>query len=244
MGNNYKRIEYVKPTEDEIISDPVERFLVKLNDFKQSMGLWYSLFAHRIFPFLLYIIPVNVVLGRVNGYVQSRFLPDIYLNGTPLLVMWIIVMAVFLAVAIFAPKAATVIEFAIGFGYLFFAFKHHLFRNALGYSVLIGMIVFLLIKLVFLVFEIIRLKKFAGDKKNRIERDESGRVVRTVEEDVYFTKVTNSEAELHTVEDDVVFSDSTDEELTAPVTDDNVYFIRNDKNENDIPMSDDDFFFG
>ena len=219
-----KRADLVRPVENENITDPTERFIIWVNDFKQSSGLWYSVFALRVIPFLLYILPVNVVLGRINGFLQSRFLPDVELNKIPLLVMWIVVMAGFLAVAIFSPKAATVVEFIIGFAYLFFAFRYHLFGSLLGYAVLIGMILFLLVKLVFLVFNLISIKKFSKDEKN-IERDESGRPIRETEEEVYFTG-------------------ENDSETLTPAVEDEVFFSNNDENENNTPEADNDFFFG
>lgn len=219
-----KRADLVRPVENENITDPTERFIIEVNDFKQSAGYWYSILALRILPFLLYILPVNVVLGRINGFLQSRFLPDVELNKTPLLVMWIVVMAGFLAVVILSPKAATVVEFIIGFAYLFLTFRHHLFGSILGNVVLTGMIIFLLVKLVFFVFNLISIKKFSQDEQN-IERDESGRAVRAVEEDVYFSKENDSDP-------------------STPVVEDEVFFSNNDENENNTPEADNDFIFG
>ena len=169
---------------DNNLSD-TEQFIIKINDIKTNMGMWYSLFLRRILPFLIYIIPMNVVLENSYNTI-NRYYPNDFINGTFLYVSWIAAMVLFLGVAIIAPKAATVIEFVVGFAYLFFAFKYHIFTNALGYSLLIVMILFLLIKLVFLVFEIIRIKTFADDKKNHIERDESGRRVRKSDSDFFF----------------------------------------------------------
>ena len=218
-----KRADLVKPVENEIITDPTERFIIGVNDFKQSAGYWYSVFALRVLPFLMFIIPVNVVLGRINRFLQGQFFPDIQLNKTPLLVMWIVFMVVFLAVAILSPKAATIIEFIVGFAYFFLTFRYHLYGSALGYFVLFAMIIFLLVKLVFLIFSLIRIKKFANEGNN-IERDESGRPVRVVEEDVVFTRETDIDPETIKVDDDV-------------------YFVDNDLNEDNTPMTDNDFVF-
>ncbi|MBQ5398382.1 MAG: hypothetical protein IIU14_02975 [Ruminococcus sp.] len=161
-----------------------ERMIMRVDDFEQSTGLWYSLFGRRILPFLLLIIPVNVVLGRVNMFLMSRFFEGVNLNGSILIFEWIAVMLAFLALAVFLPKAATAAEFALGLGYLFLAFRHHIFHNLLGYSVLISVIVFLLVKLAFLSVEVVRLRVSADDKKNNIERDESGRIIRATEDKV------------------------------------------------------------
>lgn len=50
---------------DNNLSD-TEQFIIKINDIKTNMGMWYSLFLRRILPFLIYIIPMNVVLE--NSY--------------------------------------------------------------------------------------------------------------------------------------------------------------------------------
>lgn len=244
--------EYVAPVEvDEDITDPTERFIVKVSDFKQSLGLWYQLVALRILPFVLFIIPVNVVIGRFNGYFMTRFLTDVNPYGTIMLVMWIVAMIVFLAATIFVPKLATVFEFVIGITYLYFAFKHQLFTNLLGLSLLIVMIVFLLVKLVFLVFEIIKLRAFKDDKLNNIERDESGRVVREAGGEVFFTQVNDNvegQDAISVSDDDVYFAtNEVDESEPIVQSDDQVVFAGKDEYENkdgSISASDNDFFFG
>lgn len=201
-----------KKINDELMPDSTEQFIIKVDDFKQSLGSWYSIFALRILPFLLYIIPINVVLNHINSFVMSRYLPDYNLNGAFLLATWIIVSLGLLAVAIFAPKAATVLEFLIGIGYLYFTFKHRLYGSPVGITVLICVILFLVVKLVFLVFELIRLKKFAKDKENNIERDESGRVVRASGEKVFFTENSPEEEYTPNVSDeDIAISDDNNE---------------------------------
>ena len=90
-------VDYVESTENEIITDSKERFVIKVDDLKQSMGPWYSVFAVIILPFLLYIIPVNVIIGRVNRFIY-RYYPNPELLGTILLLAWIVVMVAFLTV--------------------------------------------------------------------------------------------------------------------------------------------------
>ena len=107
---------------------------------------------------------------------------------------------------------------------MFFTFRHHLFGSLLGNAALIGMIIFLLVKLVFLAFDLIGKIKFSADGNN-VERDESGRPIRETEEEVYFTGENDSETLTPTVEDEV-------------------YFFNKDENENNTPEADNDFFFG
>ncbi len=252
--------------ENEVMPDSLERFVIGVNDFKQSAGFWYSILALRVLPFLLYIVPVNVILGRINIFIMRFFLPDANLNGTPLLLMWIVVMLGLLALTIFLPKVATVIEFMVGFVYLFLAFHYHLYNTILGYTVLFSLITFLFIKFVFLMFEVIRLGAFAGDKQNNIERDETGRKVRSVndevvftetdhnlynddekperDDEVYFTTTDLNEGNTPAIDDEVYFAGEEVEEGKAPVIDDEVYFVTEDANQGNTPLTDDDYFFG
>lgn len=161
-----------KTLENETEPVGAEKFVICVNDFKQKLGFWYSLFGLRIFPVLLYFIPINVVLEQTYLRI-NRIYPNDIINSTFLTVTWIIALLLFATAAILVPKVATVIEFAFGFAFLFYALRYNLITNLLGNAVLIGLIIFLFVKLVFLLFEIIRLIAFAGDKKNNIERDES-----------------------------------------------------------------------
>ena len=213
----------------EYEAEPVgaEKFVIGINDFKQKLGFWYSLFALRILPVLLYFIPINVVLEQTYLRI-NRIYPNEIINSTFLTVTWIIALMLFVTATILIPKAATVIEFVFGFAFLFYVLRYKLLSNILGYSLLLGLIIFLLIKLVFLVFEIIRLNAFADDKKNNIERDESGRVVRASDEEVFYTQ-----------EDMTI-----DNQLK---TDDEVFFVQSDDSydaDDETPTADDDFFFG
>ena len=239
--------EYVKPNENEI-TDPSERFFVKLNEFKSSSGLWYTLFGQRIVPFLLYIIPMNVIIKRFNQHILTALFPGVNFMGPLMTAMWIVAMLVLLAFLIFLPKVATPLEFALGFAYLFLAFRLHLFNTLLGYGVLIGMIIFLIVKLVFLVFEIKRLRAFADDKKNNIERDESGRIVRAVEENVYLS-TGNDEltGPVPGADNEVYFAKENDDDIHPLVSaDDEVVFSNqiDDAESNSAANIDNDFFFG
>lgn len=215
-----------KTFENETEPVGAEKLVISINDFKQKLGFWYSLFALRILPVMLYFIPINVVLEQTYLRI-NRIYPNEIINPTFLTVTWIIALLLFAAATILSPKAATVIEFVFGFAFLFYVFRCNWPTNILGYSLLIGSIIFLLIKLVFIVFEIIRLSVFAGDKKNNIERDESGRIVRASDEEVFY------------IQEDM----TTDNQ---PKTDDEVFFAQSDDSfeaDEEAP-TDDDFFFG
>lgn len=216
-----------KTLENETEPVGTEKLIISINDFKQKLGFWYSLFGLRILPVLLYFIPINVVLEQTYLRI-NRMYPNDIINPTFLTVTWIIALLLFATAAILVPKVATVIEFAFGFAFLFYALRYNLITNLLGNAVLIGLILFLFVKLVFLLFEIIRLIAFAGDKKNNIERDESGRVVRASDEEVFFTQ-----------EETIIDSN--------PKTDDEVVFAQSDDSseaDDETPAADNDFFFG
>ncbi len=216
-----------KTYENEAEPVGAEKLIIKISDFKQRLGLWYSLLSQRILPVLLYFIPINVVLEQTYLRI-NRIYPNNFINSTFLTVTWMIALLLFVAAVILVPKLATIIEFVFGAAFLFYALRYNLLTNILGYSLLIGLVVFLLIKLVFLVFEIIRLVAFAGDEKNNIERDESGRVVRVVGEEVFFTQEETATDNKPKTDDDVVFAQS-ESYLAA---------------DNKAPTADNDFFFG
>ena len=200
--------------------DPKEKFIIKVSDFKQSMGPWYSILGLRMLPFLLYVIPFNVVIGRAIMNIDRLF--DVILPAdTVMIIAWFASLLIFLAVAIVWPKAATVIEFLVGFAYLFFALRHHMFNSAVGIMVLIGVIIFLLVKLTFLVFAIMRFSLIRSDAEG-VERDESGRVIRPTEEDVVFTDIVD-DGGIALTDDEVVFTDALDDGAMA-LTDDEVVF--------------------
>lgn len=200
---------------------PTEQFLIKVGDFKLSAGLWYTLFGLRLVPFLLYIVPMNVVLGRAIINIDRLF-PDLIPLETALLVSWIVAMAGFLALTIFAKKAATVAEFAVGFVYLFFALRHRMFGSTLGLLVLVMMLIFLTVKLVFLVFEIIRRVTFAKDPEDT-ERDLTGRITPKTDAEVVYTDVVE-DAPAPVADGDVYYTDVTDDYEEAVQADGEVVY--------------------
>ena len=237
----------------DYITDKTERFIVLMNDFKQTMGAWYSVVALRILPIILYLIPVNVVLARFTLYYKNHYQPDFNWDGPVLMVMWAIAMALLLVLAILLPKAASVFEFFFGFAYLFFVLKNHLFTSPVGITLLICMSLFLLVKLFFLVVKIMSKVKFSKDAPN-VERDETGRIVRKTEGDVLFIKNDDREEidkdrPLATADNDFLFEKTKDVQsqgAEARMEFDDDYFIGDVKDTPDTAAKaayDDDFFF-
>lgn len=236
---------------NEIEDSRAARLTYKVFVFEQNAGKWYTLFGRIILPFILFFLPINVICGRLNMLIKSVFNLGFNPKGPALFIMWAIGSLVFLALTIFLPKLATVAEFAIGITYLFIAFRVYLFKSFLGYLVAIGLILFLLVKLVFLVFEIIRKRAFKNDGKN-IERDESGRVIRTVEDNVVFADEDSGDNPdgVSPVEDEFYFirEDKNDTPDRVTSSDDEVYFVKDNKEPDDnelmVSETDNDFFFG
>lgn len=234
----------------DLITDKTERFIVLMNDFKQIMGAWYSIVALRILPMLLYLIPVNVVLARFNLFYKNHYQPDFNWDGPVLMVMWAIAMALLLVLAILLPKVASVFEFFFGFTYLFFVFKNHLFNTPIGITLMICMIIYLLVKLFFLVVKIMSMVKFSKDAAN-IERDESGRIVRKAEGDVLFvnSEEIDKDRPAASADNDFLFEKTDDVQsqgAEARMEYDNDYFIGDVKENPDTTAKsayDDDFFF-
>ncbi len=239
----------------DLINDKTERFVIFTNDFKQMMGGWYSILAIRILPLIIFFVPVNVVLGRISRFVNMHYLPDYRWDGPILLIIWLAMMVILLLLSVFAPKAASVYEFLFGFSYLFLVFRYHLFNTVFGIVLMISMILFLLVKSYFLAVKIIGKIKFAGDEKG-VERDESGRIVRATEDDVFFVggkerDIIEKNRPVSSADDDFLFektAESKGEIPKAKIDSDNDFFFGgNDKaqdNKMPIASTDDDFFFG
>lgn len=156
-------------------------------DFKRSLGKWYTVFFKRILPFLLYLIPINIIIARTSDWLVEHYLKGIQnllsdMRSPYFLVMWAVLAMIFLALLILAPKAATVLEFIYGIYFIFLAFKYGYF-NALGIALIIAVAIFLFVKLLFLIVNIMYKVEYGSDD---VERGESGRRVRHSDSDFFF----------------------------------------------------------
>ena len=156
-------------------------------DLKKSLGKWYTVFFRIILPFLIYIIPINIIIARTSDWLVSRFLAGIRdwlsdMRNPYFLVMRAVVALILLALLIFAPKAATVLEFVFGIYFIFLAFRFNYF-NAFGIALIISVSVFLFFKLLFLIVNIMYKIEYGYDDA---ERGESGRRVKKSDSDFYF----------------------------------------------------------
>lgn len=156
-------------------------------DLKKSLGKWYTVFFKRILPFLLYLIPINIIIARTSDWLVEHYLAGIKdllsdMRSPYFLVTWAVLAMIFLTLLILAPKAATVLEFVYGIYFIFLAFKYGYF-NALGIVLIIGVAIFLFVKLLFLIVNIMYMIEYGYDDE---ERGESGRRVRHSDSDFFF----------------------------------------------------------
>lgn len=127
------------------------------------------------------------VTSAPSDWLVSRFLAGIQdwlsdMRSPYFLVMWAVVALIFLALLIFAPKAATVMEFVFGIYFIFLAFKFN-YVNPLGIALIISVCVFLFFKVLFLIVNIMYKVEYGYDD---VERGESGRRVRKSDSDFFF----------------------------------------------------------
>jgi hypothetical protein len=167
-------------------------YLDEIDSYKEDMGKWYSLFIRIILPFLLFIIPINIVGARVYKSVVNRYLSGILdpNDNAAMIAFWLISLLIFLAILIFLPRFATFCEFAISGVFYYIALflpvttvsngvivVKPLITNGLGYFVVIALSVFMFMKLVFLVLEIMYRIVFRGEKEPKAYKDDQDDIV-------------------------------------------------------------------
>ncbi len=140
-------------------------YIDEIDSYKEDMGKWYTLFIRRILPFMLFIIPINVLSARVVDYVANKYLAGIISDQDPAIkiVAWLIELVIFLAFLVFLPRFSTFLEFVLGISYIVCAFKFGWINTGLGYFTIITVTLFVFMKLVFLVIEILYHIVFRGE---------------------------------------------------------------------------------
>jgi hypothetical protein len=142
-------------------------YLDEIDSYKEDMGMWYTVFIRRILPFILYIMPIAVLVQHSYPSMVARFFSgilkqdDIYLPWA----IYAISLVLYLAVLILLPRFATFCELVMGFMYIYMAFRFHHINTALGYFTIISVTLFVIMKLVFLVFEIMYMIIFKDEKQ-------------------------------------------------------------------------------
>lgn len=166
--------------------DKIAWYLDEIDSYKEDMGRWYTVLIRRILPFLIFIVPIIVISDKIVGYVIDRYLYALFGNsfGTLAIVAWMIALLIFLAILIFLPRFATFCEFVITGGFYYLCVKtlidfnnglasKPLISSAFGYTILIALSIFMFMKLVFFVIEVIYRITFHGEKEPKAYKDDS-----------------------------------------------------------------------
>ncbi len=148
--------------------EKIQWFLDEIDSYKEDMGKWYTIFIRRIIPFLVLFIPLILISFRFYCFVADKYLGGVFssADSTPGIVVWLIAMLFFLVILIFLPRFATFCEFVLaGVYYYLVVSLGTLVDTGLGYFVLISVSVFMFMKLVFFVLEIMYRIVFHGEKE-------------------------------------------------------------------------------
>ena len=166
--------------------DKIAWYLDEIDCYKDDMGRWYTLFIRRILPFLIFIVPLNIVCTKIYQSVTARYLSMILdpASGAGKIVFWLVTMLIFLAMLIFLPRVATFFEFAVSGVFYYLAFtatyiverngqliEKGLITNGFGYFVIITLSIFMFMKLVFFVLEVMYRIVFRGEHEPRAYKD-------------------------------------------------------------------------
>lgn len=113
-----------------------------------------------------------------------------YSDSASKITFWVICLLLFLAVLIFLPRFATLLEFAVSGVFYYIAMtvtyvvevdgkliEKALITNGLGYFVVITLSVFMFMKLVFFVFEVMYRIIFHGEKEPKAYKDDENEIV-------------------------------------------------------------------
>lgn len=165
-------------------------YLDEIDCYKEDMGKWYTIFIRRVIPFLVFFFPINNLAFGLCEYAVKHILGGVFSfeDTTFPLVVFFVSLLLFLLILIFLPRFATVCEFVMGIAfYVLVVVKLNQFNeglinkplitNGLGYFVAIALGIFLFMKLVFLVIEIIYMITFRGEHEPRAYRDDEDDVV-------------------------------------------------------------------
>lgn len=170
--------------------DKIAWYLDEIDCYKEDMGKWYTIFIRRILPVLVFFFPINNLSFGLCEYAVKHVLGGVitFDNTTFPLVVFFVSLLIFILILIFLPRFATFCEFAMGIAfYALVVFRLNQFNNGiidkplitngLGYFVAIALGIFLFMKLVFLVIEIIYMITFRGEHEPKAYHAEDDDVV-------------------------------------------------------------------
>ena len=166
--------------------EKIEWYLDEIDCYKEDMGRWYTVFIRRVLPFLVFFFPINNLVFAGCEYVVKHFLGGVitFTDTAFPHVVWLVSCVIFLAILIFLPRFATFCEFVMAIAFYVLAvvrlnqfndgiIEKALITNALGYFVAITLGIFIFMKFVFLIIEIIYMITFRGEKQERAYKESS-----------------------------------------------------------------------
>lgn len=186
-NNEVKTTEAQKKPEFKNNKERLRWYVDEIDSYKEDMGRWYTWLVRRIIPLLVFFIPLNVITFRTYEYIANKYLGGLFLDmsATIGIVVWFLSVLIFLAVLVFLPRFATVCEFVFGFAFFAFVYRSNMMyaqgtidkpiiTNGLGWFVVIALALFLFMKLVFLVIEIIYHVVYRGEKEPKAYKSSDG----------------------------------------------------------------------
>ena len=148
--------------------DKIAWYLDEIDSYKEDMGKWYTVFIRRILPALVFFFPINNLAFFFCEYITKHFLGGVltFKNTAFPHVVFLVMELLFIAILIFLPRFATFCEFVLATGFYALVVirinqfnaglvSKPLITNLLGYFVAITLGIFIFMKLVFLIIEII-----------------------------------------------------------------------------------------
>lgn len=170
----------------------LEWYLDEIDCYKEDMGKWYTIFIRRVLPVLAFFLPLNNIVFYTYDILQRKFfggvLPAREADTTIAFVAYIIALLVFIAILIFLPRFATFCEFVLAGMFYFYAarsvvwaanglIKKELITTPLGYFAAIALGVFIFMKFVFLVIEIVYMITFRGEHEPKAYHGDENDIV-------------------------------------------------------------------
>ena len=170
--------------------DKLAWYLDEIDCYKEDMGKWYTIFIRRVLPVLVFFFPINNLAFGACEYAVKHILGGVltFDNTTFPLVVFFVALLIFILILIFLPRFATFCEFAMGIAFYALVvvrlnqfndgvIPKPLITNGLGYFVAIALGIFLFMKLVFLVIEILYMITFRGEHEPKAYHGEENDVV-------------------------------------------------------------------
>ena len=125
---------------------------------------------------MVFFLPMLILSAYAYQRIFVSFMPGLfhYADQGPTYIIWAVSLVVFLLILIFLPRFATFCEFVMGISYLVLIFHLGGFTDtALGYFTVIVLSIFVFMKFVFLIVEIMYLIVFHGEKEAKAYIDDT-----------------------------------------------------------------------